>query len=427
MLKNKNIIVLLILSSAVFIAWSCRTNSGTSVTRQNFASQYYSDQKVMRPEYVLHNVTDSMSRMYFSVNSSELLYQKNNYDEGYTARIILTYIVHPVAFPKILTDSGRVVLSDVGQPGVSKLLASHVDMDIYDTDEYYIEVIFRDLNKMTSSFELLYLDHSGKNARNNFLLTSENSDTPLYKTHIAKEEKFSIRYYSENFSVLYVSWYKNKTGPAPPPYSTNERHNSAKPDSTWKINVTLHDAIELPNEGFYTFSIDSTSKTGITLTRFHEEYPKILIARQLVYPLRYLTMRDEYIAMDTARNVKKAVDDFWLNSTGSQERAREVIRNFYNRVEATNTLFGTEIEGWKTDRGMIYLIFGPPENVYRSINSETWIYGNGGNTNGLSFVFDHKKDAFTDEEFILVRNVDYRINWITAVDSWRQGHVYTLR
>lgn len=381
----------------------------------------------MRPSYVLHNVTDSMSRMYFSVNSAELLYQKNTYDAGYTARIVLTYVVHPVAFPKILTDSGRVVLSDIGQPGISKLLASHVDMDVYDAGEYYIEVIFRDLNKMTSSYELLFLDHRGKNARNNFLLTSENSDTPLFKAFVGKDEKFSIRYYSENYSRLYVSWYKNKSGPAPPPYSTIERRAAAKPDSSWQMDVTFHDAIELPKEGFYTFSVDSASNQGITVTRFHEEYPKILIARQLVYPLRYLTMRDEYIAMDTAKNVKKAVDDFWLTSTGSQERAREVIRNFYNRVEAANTLFGTEIEGWKTDRGMVYLIFGPPENVYRNVNSETWIYGNGGNTNGLSFVFDHKKDAFTDQEFILVRNVDYRINWITAVDSWRQGHVYTLR
>src|SRR5688572_15696414 len=175
-MKNKNGILLFVFASAIFALWNCRTSSPNSVTRQNFATQYHSDQKVMRPNYVLYNVTDSMSRMYFSVNSNELLYQKNTYDAGYTARILLTYVVHPVAFPKILTDSGHVVLTDIGQPGISKLLASHVDMDIYDAGEFYLEVIFRDLNKMTASYELLYLDHSGKNARNNFLLTEENSE-----------------------------------------------------------------------------------------------------------------------------------------------------------------------------------------------------------------------------------------------------------
>jgi GWxTD domain-containing protein len=426
-MKNKSIITLLAFVSAIFIVWSCRMSSPNSVTRQNFATQYHSDQKVMRPSYVLYNVTDSMSRMYFSINSTDLLYQKNTYDAGYTARILLTYVVHPVSFPKMLTDSGHVVLSDVGQPGVSKLLASSVDMDIYGEGEFYLEVIFRDLNKMTSSYELIYLDHTGKNARNNFLLTQEDSNTPLFKSYVGKDEKFSIRYLSQNVSKFYVSYYKNKAGPAPPPYSTGERRPAQKPDSTWQMTVELYAPVALPYEGFYTFSIDSASAKGITVARFHEEFPQILIARQLVYPLRYLTMRDEYIAMDTSKNVKKAVDDFWLRSTGSEERAREVIRNFYNRVEVTNTLFGTEIEGWKTDRGMVYLIFGPPENVYRNVHAETWIYGNGGNTNGLSFVFEHKSNAFTDEEFILTRNVDYRINWITAVDSWRQGHVYTLR
>lgn len=425
-MKNKSGSILFVFISAIFFLWNCRTSSPNSVTRQNFATQYHSDQKVIRPSYVLYNVTDSLSRMYFSVNSNELLYQKNTYDAGYTARILLTYVVHPVAFPKVLTDSGHVVLSDIGQPGISKLLASHVDMDIYDAGEFYLEVIFRDLNKMTSSYELIYLDHHEKNARNNFLLTEENSETPLFKSYVGKDEKFSIRYLSEQYSRIYVSYYRNTAGPALPPYSTAERRATPKPDSTWRMDVSPRDPVSLPLEGFYTFSVDSLA-TGITVARFHEEFPKILIARQLVYPLRYLTMRDEYVAMDTAKNVKKAVDEFWLRSTGSEERAREVIRNFYNRAEAANKLFGTEIEGWKTDRGMVYLIFGPPENVYRSVYSETWIYGNGGNTNGLSFVFDHKTNAFTDQEFILSRNVDYRINWITAVDSWRQGHVYTLR
>ncbi len=162
------------------------------------------------------------------------------------------------------------------------------------------------------------------------------------------------------------------------------------------------------------------------IARLHEAYPKIIIQRQLLYPLRYLTMREEYYAMDTAKNTKKAVDQFWLNCSGSQERAREVIRYFYNRVEAANKLFATEKEGWKTDRGMIYLIFGPPANVYRNVDSESWIYGSGVGAGGLTFNFTHKENAFTDQEFVLEHNPEYKVNWMTAVDSWRQGHIYTF-
>ncbi|HTL82971.1 MAG TPA: GWxTD domain-containing protein, partial [Bacteroidia bacterium] len=151
-------------------------------------------------------------------------------------------------------------------------------------------------------------------------------------------------------------------------------------------------------------------------------------AEQLVYPLRYLTTKQEYAAMDTATNKKEAVDKFWLNACGSQERARLVIRDFYNRVGAANKLFSTEREGWKTDRGMIYLIFGPPSNVYKTANEETWMYGSDIGSGNITFIFDRSgTDIFSQEDFMLERNESMNVIWIQAVDSWRQGHVYNMR
>ncbi|HET6992291.1 MAG TPA: GWxTD domain-containing protein, partial [Bacteroidia bacterium] len=320
-----------------------------------------------------------------------------------------------------------VVMSDAGIPGQSKLLAASTDMDVFLPGEYYLEVTFHDLNKKTASYELLYLDHRGKNSSNNFLLTLDSSETPLFRNYVAQNEKFRIHYYNPLASKLFVRYYKNRSGPAPPPYSMEKRNYNFTADSSWWMNYSPTESISLNKEGWYTFTSDSVSTEGITVARFHEGFPKISVAKQLLYPLRYLTMREEYIAMDTAVNTKKAVDAFWINNTGSQEHAREVIRNFYNRVEAANTLFATQIEGWKTDRGMIYLVFGPPENVYRTVDSETWIYGVSASSTGLTFVFDHRNNSFTDQEFVLERNTEFKVNWISAVDSWRQGHIYTLR
>jgi GWxTD domain-containing protein len=273
----------------------------------------------------------------------------------------------------------------------------------------------------------LYLDHRGKDARNNFLITRPQTETPLFKSYIDSSEQFSIRYYHPEVKKLFVKYYKNRSGPALPPYSYDKRQNAYFPDSTYWMEFSQTSVFKLKKQGWYTFASDSASNDGVLLARFDEGFPKITVAKQMIYPLRYLTMRDEYIAMDTAANTKKAVDKFWLNNTGSEERARTVIRDFYNRVEICNDLFSTQIEGWKTDRGMIYLAFGPPQNVYRNAFSETWIYGNTVGPGSLTMVFDHRENAFTDQEFILARNEDYKVNWITAVDSWRQGHVYTLR
>jgi GWxTD domain-containing protein len=417
--------LLLILSITISII-SCHTNPN-SVTHQNVSTQYQPEEKLLRAKYCLYNVTDSLTRLYFSVNSTDLLYTKNQEDERFSAHIMLSYIVHPIEYAKAVADSGHVVMSDVGTPGQSKLLASSVDMDVLQTGKYFIEVTFRDLNKMTISYELLYLDHTGKDARNNFLISEPQTETPLFKSYIDSSEEFSIRYYHPEIKKLFVKYYKNRSGPALPPYSYDRRTNVYFPDSTYWMDFTPTSVFKLKKEGWYTFNTDTASTNGIMIARFNDGFPKITLARQMVYPLRYLTMHDEYVAMDTATNIKKAVDKFWLNNTGSEERARIVIRDFYNRVEITNDLFSTQIEGWKTDRGMIYLAFGPPQNVYRSPYSETWIYGNTVGPGSLTLVFDHKDDAFTDQEFVLARNEDYKVNWITAVDSWRQGHVYTLR
>ncbi|MCW3075991.1 MAG: hypothetical protein JWO32_600, partial [Bacteroidetes bacterium] len=81
-------------------------------------------------------------------------------------------------------------------------------------------------------------------------------------------------------------------------------------------------------------------------------------------------------------------------------------------------------QGWKTDRGMIFVIFGPPTNTYINSKGEYWIYGAETNPNALRFVFNKTKNPFSDNDLILERSQFFKDPWYTAVDYWRQGHVY---
>jgi GWxTD domain-containing protein len=392
--------------------WQC-FRSSPSITRQNFASYYQKPEEILQPKFVLFNETDSLVRLFFSINSKQLLYEKG-------------YIVRPAENGKIITDSGHVVMSDIGQPSEEKILASFVDMDVINSGNYAVEVSFRDVNKMTVSQQLLYLIHGIKNGHNNFLVTSAETSTPLFRTNILPEDSFQLTYTDKSIRKILVRYYKNGTGPAPPPYAMDRPTQKIVADSSWWIDLDKDKKIAYRNEGIYRFSLDTSASGGYCLSRFHLGFPEITVAKQLLYPLRYLVTKTEYNEMDTAVNTKKAVDKFWLSCTGNEERAREVIRSFYNRVGATNTLFSTEKEGWKTDRGMIYLIFGPPDNVFRNVNYETWMYSPDMGAGNVVFTFRHSGNALTDQEFILERNTEYKINWIQAVDYWRQGHVYSL-
>jgi hypothetical protein len=100
------------------------------------------------------------------------------------------------------------------------------------------------------------------------------------------------------------------------------------------------------------------------------------------------------------------------------------VAAYFGRVESANRNFSSYLEGWKTDRGLMYIIYGPPSEVYRNQQSETWIYGD--RNSSLSYIFNFVKveNPFTDNDFALNRLSEYRYGWGQAVGAWRNGRVY---
>jgi hypothetical protein len=121
-----------------------------------------------------------------------------------------------------------------------------------------------------------------------------------------------------------------------------------------------------------------------------------------------------------------AVDKFWLNTTKEMNRSRELIRIYYSRVFYANTYFTSYTDGWRTDRGMIYLIFGPPKAVTKTPEKETWIYADKLNYRVLQFVFNRVRNEYSDNDYLLERSIDFRQFWSQAIESWRQGKVYNV-
>ncbi len=379
------------------------------------------------PSYVVYNMNDSVSRLYFSVKSSDLLYERSNNTNQLTAHVLLNYILRPVGNTKTVIDSGHVVLNDVNETGLVKQLAGSVDFDVPEQGMYYLEITFRDLNKMTITYELLSLAHTNVDSRNNFVMTAPGTETPLFRNYVEKNESFILRHNRRETTKLFVRFFKNISEAARPPYAYPTTPLEIMPDSSWTIDLTVADSIRFSEEGSYYVSSTENSSQGFLICRFPPGYPKITSPVALLEPLRYITTKKEYQTLELSRNLKAAIDSFWLATGGSEDRARELISAYYGRVEIANTHFSTGREGWKNDRGMVYIIYGEPQNVYRAFASETWVYGQDQGGNMLTFVFDRKTNTFAGNEFELQRNQTYNISWITAVDYWKQGQVYRAK
>jgi GWxTD domain-containing protein len=74
----------------------------------------------------------------------------------------------------------------------------------------------------------------------------------------------------------------------------------------------------------------------------------------------------EFYKLDSEQDRDKFVEDFWNRRNpkpGSQENKFKV--EHYRRIAYANQHFAADIPGWKTDRGHIYILYGPPDSIDR--------------------------------------------------------------
>lgn len=84
--------------------------------------------------------------------------------------------------------------------------------------------------------------------------------------------------------------------------------------------------------------------------------------------LKYVAKGSEMRKMEKSKGKEKEelFREFWVSkdpTPGTEEN--ELMEEYYRRVDFTNANFGTFIEGWRTDRGMVYIVLGPPNDIER--------------------------------------------------------------
>jgi GWxTD domain-containing protein len=192
-----------------------------------------------------------------------------------------------------------------------------------------------------------------------------------------------------------------------------------------------------PKEGIYLCSIDRNIKDGFTLLNLGPAFPKFTTPEVMIEPLVYLASGDEMADIKSAVKPKAALDDFWIKCGGNIDKARELIRIFYTRAMYANYYFTSYKEGWRSERGMIYIMYGPPDKVYKTADGESWGYKKpvlrsrwGGRfsvtDSYLYFTFKKRENIFSDNDFYLSRSETLVTYWDKAVASWRKGIVFRL-
>jgi GWxTD domain-containing protein len=214
-------------------------------------------------------------------------------------------------------------------------------------------------------------------------------------------EKMLVTRYAENFDMA-----------DPPMADMKPLAPSILPDTSFWYTESK----SFSENYFYVIREDSNALSGITLLRTFPYYPKQKVLQELTFSMQYILNEPEKKALKNSTNLRESFNSFWLKTYSTQFRARNAIRYYYNWVEQANNFFTDFKQGWKTDRGMMYIVYGGPDEVYRSDSKEEWFYDD-----GPGFEFSIISTFFSPRTYSLRRNIDLESLWYKSIASIRRG------
>jgi GWxTD domain-containing protein len=242
-----------------------------------------------------------------------------------------------------------------------------------------------------------------------------------------------------------VRWIESDTTVADPPFYLNRTRGSIRVrgvriETSEVIREQTWDEVQPYQPVRFDFSLQRGGLYRIEFEANGEVVQRDLVMRQESFPsvntlgtmsaaLSYLASDREMRAIEGATNAaeaKRRVDAFWLDAADHERAAQRLLSTYYGRVEEANRRFSGVKEGWKTDRGMLFIIRGAPLFVERTLDREVWFYSYSPANPAEIYTFERIPLFEFDgqfEQFVLQRGPTYEYEWRRYIDRWRSGRI----
>ncbi|NVO20391.1 MAG: GWxTD domain-containing protein [Bacteroidetes bacterium] len=401
------------------LLFSCASN--THLGTMDWSRSY--TQKGNPPGFrsAVYHINDSISSAVISFPSSGITLLKQVKGSVASRRLRISVSVFNSIQDKRIMDSTSCLISD------TTVIADHIlrhsfTLRAYSGSDYLLKTEVTDLGN-GEKYQLLYPFQKSSTANPAWFGFENNKGELITDNRVSGNEE--VRVFAQNLKIgsLRCLAFNMSFPAAIPPFINKERPLfKYRYDSSFTVRLESGKSknLQFRRTGFYLFQPDTSKVDGITLFRFYDGFPKVNSPQRMLEALRYITTSKEYEKLLANPYPKEAVDSFWVATAGGPDRAVELIRNYYSKVEEANRYFSSFCEGWKTDRGMIYIALGPPNVVYRSDQNEEWVYGEANNYHSIRFLFVKAINPFTQNDYVLQRQYTYKDVWYNAIQQWRR-------
>lgn len=408
----------------VLILFNCQTKR--QYTSKPTKSLVNPDSDLLEANAVAYHLNDSITTTYLEIKNENLLYKRPDTTKAFYAELRISYKLLSEQNSRKILDSGTYALYDRSEDEYVKMRSvnSQFRLKAFMGNNYYLEIEIFDWNKKTKYTQGINIYKENTFSDQNFLVTLDNR--VVFKNNFLANDEVTVRFSNPAINQVTVDCFFKEFGPALPPFSVKPPEEiKYKPDSVFVMSLSINQLrLTMPEKGFYHIKGDPKSYEGITLYTYDKTFPGVSNSDEMINCTRYLMSREEFENCKDAADKKSCIDNFWLSLGGSNERAKELLKRYYGRVKEANKNYSSYTQGWKSDRGMIFIVFGPPTNIYKSKGDEIWVYGSESNPNTLRYIFNKTQNPFSDNDFMLERSQFFKENWYTAVEYWRQGLIY---
>jgi GWxTD domain-containing protein len=416
---------------------SCITTKKTTIDTKDLSYLYNPTKSSIKPYFSVFNETDESSVLSVGLIASQLFFSQANPLGVDMAQVLITAKLFNITNERFLVDTAFID-ADIIKVESQQEYIYKLPLKVEHGNDYIIEVKLLDQLRQEIIQSFVTFDTKSYSNKYNFIAREHFSKNELFNPVVRVNSFFNLTYPVKPVDSLFVSFYQplNEV-PYPPSILLPEKIIDYPPDTIIALQYSDTLPLMFPDEGIYFCSAERDSEEGYTFFNFGETFPLMTDPLTMIKPLAYLASQEEMNKMLSSPRPKTGLDEFWTNCGGNIDKSRELIRIYYTRIIYSNYYFTSFKEGWRTERGMIYTIYGPPDKVYKSSSEESWGYRKpvlksswGGRyrlkEEYLFFNFRIRKSKYSDNDFYLIRNETLVSNWDRAVATWRKGIVFRL-
>jgi len=416
---------------------SCTTTKKAAVDLKDLSYLYNPTKSSIKPRFSVFNETDASSVLSVKFFATDLFFSEANPQGVPMAQILITAKLYNITNERILADTAFIDANIVKEASRQEYVYK-LSLKVGHGEDYIAEVKLLDKLRAEVIQSFVTFNTRSNNNKYNFIARGHIFKNELFNPVVKVNEYVNLLYPLRPIDSLYISYYKplNEV-PYPPSMLLPEKIIDYEPDTVVALPYSDTLPLMLPKEGVYFCTPERDSEEGYTFFNFGETFPSMTVPAIMIKPLAYLASEEEMNEMLSSARPKVALDEFWIKCGGNIDKSRELIRIYYTRILYSNYYFTSFKEGWRTERGMIYTIYGPPDKVYKNSEEESWGYRRpvlksswGGRYHlkeqYLFFNFRTRQNKFSDNDFYLSRNETLVTYWDKAIASWRKGIVFRL-